>query len=118
MAKIDNDVAVAFCAGKALKISNTIVLENQAGVLLWGSCIAKRSPEREIAVIVDHCGYVTRPTLGRLHAILQRYTDGRVGCGIRKGEAELRYSDGSTKPFDGAVTVYRNVSWVDGSELA
>lgn len=118
MAKIDDIVAVAFCSGAELTTGNTVVKSNQEGVLLCGHKIAQRaSHEQGICIVVDHCGYHTRTTMTRLSAILQRYTDGRVRCGLNGGKAELRYSDGTTKPFDKPTVVWRTVSWIDGSEI-
>lgn len=103
MAKIDKDVAQAFCECIELKTSNTIVTPYGKEVLLWGSTIAYEDGRGRI--VVDHCGYVTRTTMNRLHAILWQYTDGVVGCGIKNGEAELRYSNGTVVPFTKAVTI-------------
>lgn len=115
MAKIDEAVAQAFCSGLNVKTANTTV---QDGVVrLWGHKIAYSACRGSRCVVINHCGYVTRTTMQRLNAIVSRYTDNRVHVGIKNGCAEVRYSDGTVKPFEGDYVIYKNVSWVDGTEM-
>lgn len=115
MAKIDDKVAQAFCSGLNVKTANTTVQDGT--VLLWGNKIAHLACKGSRCIVINHCGYVTRTTMQRLNAIVSRYTDNRVHVGIKNGCAEVRYSDGTVKPFEGDYVIYKDVSWVDGTEM-
>ena len=101
MAKIDNNVALAFANSIDKTFGNTVVKDR--AVYLHGNKIAWVSSEGLLNV--THCGWVTRTTMVRLNAILHAFGTG-VTVSIKAGAAKYTFG-GVTEDFDETLTLYR-----------
>ena len=96
MRKITQQTVNALFSSGDMVNNNTVVSGGR--VYLHGNLIARIIDGNKLQV--SFCGWVTNTTRDRIDAILSYATNGAIGVGIKKGEAEIRYSNGDKEIID------------------
>lgn len=96
MRKITQQTVKALFSNGDMSNNNTVVSNGR--VYLHGNLIARIIDGNKLQV--SFCGWVTNTTRDRIDAIISYATNGAIGVGIKKGEAEIRYSNGDKEIID------------------
>lgn len=95
MRKITQQTVNALFSNGSMSNNNTVVANGR--VYLHGNQIARINGNK---LQVSFCGWVTNTTRDRINAIINYATNGAIGVGIKKGEPEIRYSNGNKEIID------------------
>lgn len=96
MRKITQQTVNALFSNGDMVNNNTVV--SGCRVYLHGNQIARIIDGNKLQV--SFCGWVTNTTRDRISAILNYATNGAIEVGIKKGEPEIRYSNGDKEIID------------------
>ena len=96
MRKITQQTVNALFSNGDMANNNTVV--SGGCVYLHGNQIARIIDGNKLQV--SFCGWVTNTTSERINAILNHATNGAIGVGIKKGEAEIRHANGDKEIID------------------
>ena len=96
MRKITQQTVKALFSNGDMVNNNTVVSNGR--VYLHGNLIARIIEGNKLQV--SFCGWVTNTTRERINAILVYATNGAIGVGIKKGEAEIRHAKGDKEIID------------------
>lgn len=93
MRKITQQTVNTFFSGGNLAKNNMVV--SGYSVYLHGNNIARKLDNTTIQVCF--CEWVTPTTAERINAIVSHATNGKIHVGIKKGNPEFRYQDGTSE---------------------
>ena len=96
MRKITQQTIKALFSNGSMSNNNTVVSNGR--VYLHGNLIARIIDGNKLQV--SFCGWTTNTTRERINGILSYATNGDIGVGIKKGEPEIRYSNGDKEIID------------------
>lgn len=93
MRKITQQTVNAFFSGGNLAKNNMVV--SGGCVYLDGNLIARKLNNTTIQICF--CEWVSNTTAERINAIVSTATNGKIHVGIKKGNPEFRYQDGTSE---------------------
>ena len=109
MRKITLNTVNAFVSHSNFSQANTVV--SGGHVYLHGNLIARKLNNTQIQI--NFCHWVTSTTADRINAIVSYCTNDKIKVGIKQGEPELRYADGTKQNVNSGDWVTIDTLYMD-----